>query len=206
MNYEDDIEKWKAIWDKAQEKGIFGDSPKEEKAPDYKSDFFGSWCPEENSATNYKDIDAKYWDKVYRLSNHQGETTDEVISEQEKDDIWEKPQNQKLRNTPSKDGLSNASAELANTANPVEPPTRGIDQRKKVTPNWADGMKVRELAEMKYNLFNLENKLNMNPKFGSYSGDSPEIKGIQTQIDDLRDRIDKLSNSISPDFIEDESS
>lgn len=204
-----ELEKWMDKWDAAQEKGIFNDAPKP-AAPEM-SDFFGNYRPAESDNFNPNDVDAKYWDKVYRHSNNQSDAPDPladdaVINEDTKENIWEKPQTQKLRDTPSKDSLANAAAELANTGNPIYPSTRGMDQRNKVTPDWADGMKVREIAEMKYKLYTLECKLNSSPKFGAFGKDAPEVTGIQDQIDDIKERLDKLSNALSPDFIEDESS
>jgi hypothetical protein len=57
---------------------------------------------------------------------------------------------------------------------------------------------------MKHNLYNLEVKLNSNPKFGAYGTEAPEIKKIQKQIDELKNKINDLSSSLSPDFVQDE--
>jgi hypothetical protein len=110
----------------------------------------------------------------------------------------------KLRDVPTKDSLATKAAELGNTANPVYPSTRGDDSRSNVTPNWSDGDGLRELVEMKHKLSELQVKINSHPKFGAYGPDSPEIKKIQNQINELKSKIDSLSNSLSPDFVQDE--
>jgi len=210
MNAE--LEKWMDVWDKAQEKGIFPTEPKEQEINPqvYQTDYFGNVRKTGKETVSLNECDAKYWQQVYKLSNHSGEAPDILKEQTSKIDgigteepLASQPQG-KTRDVPSKDALGVKGAELGNTANPIEPPSRGEDQRKKVTPEWADGKGLREIVYMKHNLYNLEVKLNSNPKFGAYGDEAPEIKKIQTQIDELKHKIDELSNSLSPDFIQDE--
>lgn len=207
MNSE--LEKWMDVWEKAQEKNIFPNEPKQDINPQvYSTDYFGNVRKDGKETVNLNDCDAKYWNQVYRLSKHgTPDITDEQLNEQTSkisdDPLGSEPQG-KTREVPTKSDLGVKGAELGNTANPIEPPSRGEDQRKHVTPEWADGKGLRELVYMKHNLYNLEVKINSSPKFGAYGSDSPEIKKVQTQIDELKHKIDELSNSLSPDFVQDE--
>lgn len=191
------LEKWVDKWAEAQEKGIFPEAPK--PAVTDIQDYFGNWKTETKKAVTLTECDTKYWKQVYKLSKGVVEQTSVV----EDDPVGSTPQG-KLRDVPDKDDLSTKAAELGNTANPVIPSTRGEDQRKHVTPDWSDGKGLRELVDMKYQLYKLEGKINSSAKFGAYGADSPEIKKIQSQIDELKHKMDELSNSLSPDFVQDE--
>lgn len=206
-----DLEKWMTAWENAQEKGIFPTEQKQDINPQvYSSDYFGNVRKQGNEKIALNDCDAKYWSQVYNLSKG-GNLTPDVVNEEftkvdgvgTEEPLASTPQG-KIRKVPSKPDLAEKGAELGNTANPVEPPSRGEDQKNHVTPNWSDGDSIRELVYMKHNLYNLEVKLNSNPKFGAYGTEAPEIKKIQKQIDELKNKMDDLSSSLSPDFIQDE--
>lgn len=200
-----DFEKWVQQWDKACKDGVFAETkpyiPTTEVHP---TDFFGSWHPSEKETT-LKDVDANYWNQVYKLSNHSGDAPD-ILNEQDNhpEERVSKIQDKPLRKLPAKKVLGTKGKELANTANPVEPPSRGIDQRRKVTPDWSDGPDLIELDELKKKVLDLQAKLNSDEDFGSFRGDSKKMKAIQGQIDKIKDDIDYLSNSLSPDFVQDE--
>jgi hypothetical protein len=225
----DDLEKWAEKWDKALADGVF-ETPKEHvPSPEVNpSDFFGNWRPAAANGEVIKDVDSQYWNNVYKLSSHSGEYHDPLevehdaamtgtepvsISEEldQKDinaskDRVSKLQDKPLRNTPSKEDLGVKAKELGNTANPIYPESRGKDQRRHVTPSWTDGPQLLELVNMKLNLYKLEVKLNSDKNFGAFQGDTQKMKEVQDQIEFLKGEIDKLSNSLSPDFIEDENS
>lgn len=235
----DDFDKWIDQWEQAQKEGIFDDNPTKKEdtfnPEDYATDFFGNTEYPDN--TTIKDIDGEYWDKVYRLSNHQGDSPDPLTEEPEEmlteeteeekpvkkkkkkkkvineqlgdggiysDVEYSKVQDKSLRYTHSPDDLAVKANELGNTANPIYPNTRGKDQRPIVTPDWSGGSKFNELAEMRLKLYELQSKLNADPTFGAYSGDSSGVTKVQNQINELWKNLDKLSSSLSPDFIEDE--
>jgi hypothetical protein len=224
----EDIEKWAEKWDKALADGIF-EAPKEHvPTPEVNpSDFFGNWRPE--NTVDINNVDTKYWNNVYKLSNHSGESPDPLeeidhepalsgeepvtISEEfdQKEinaakDRVSKLQDKPLRDTPTKENLGIKAKELGNTANPIYPESRGKDQRRHVTPNWSDGQELLELVNIKLNLYKLEVKLNSDKNFGDFRGDTQKMKDVQAQIENLKEEIDKLSSSLSPDFIEDENS
>ncbi len=194
-----DLEHWINKWEEAMKKEEFKDKPRSQE-----TDYFGNWKPESpQRVTNFNNCDTKYWRDVYGLSlNNSNDvlTEDDIINN---DPLESKPLG-KQRDVPNKTDLGVKAAELGNTANPIYPDTRGMDQRKKVTPDWSDGTKLRELVDMKDSLYKLEVKINSHPKFGAYGPESPEIKKIQSQIDELKSKLDELSNDLSPDFVQQE--
>jgi hypothetical protein len=205
-----DLEKWMKVWEKSQADGIFPEEPKQQDINPqvYSSDYFGNARKNGNEKVALNDCDAKYWSQVYNLSKggnilHEEEFT-KVDGVGTEEPLASTPQG-KTRKVPSKSALGDKATELANTANPLlQPSSRGEDQRNHVTPEWSDGKGIREIVYMKHNLYNLEVKLNSNPKFGAYGTEAPEIKKIQKQIDELKNQINDLSNSLSPDFVQDE--
>jgi len=203
-----DLEKWMKVWEKSQEAGIFPEEPKQQDINPqvYSSDYFGNARKNGNEKVVLNDCDAKYWSQVYNLSKgdilHEEEFT-KVDGVGTEEPLASTPQG-KIRKVPSRSALGEKGAELSNTANPIEPASRGEDQKNHVTPDWSDGKGIREIVYMKHNLYNLEVKLNSNPKFGAYGTEVPEIKKIQKQIDELKNKINDLSSSLSPDFVQDE--
>lgn len=208
MNAE--LEKWMDVWAKAQEKNLFPTTPKQEvNTQKYETDYFGNVRKDDKKKVSLNDCDAKYWNQVHSLAKG-GKAP--IITEQVSkvkgiatEEPLESEPLKKQRETPAKSDLAQKGDELANTANPLlEPASRGEDQRNHVTPERADGKGVRELVSMKSDLSKLQIKLNSHPKFGAYGPEAPEIKKIQSKIDELNHKIDDLSNSLSPSFVDDE--
>jgi hypothetical protein len=197
----DNLGTWMDKWQEAQEKGIFKSAEKQPEVNKqvYSSDYFGNVQEKSSKPVGLNECDAKYWKKIYKLSNN------EVVKEEADEGPLGSEPLGKTREVPTEKSVGVKSGELAQTANPVQPPTRGIDAKpRKVTPEWADGKGLRELVDMKLNLYELEVKINKHPKFGAYGPESPEIKKIQSQIDELKSKMDDLSTSLSPDFVQDE--
>ena len=210
MGHDANFDKWLEQWDKAQGTGAFKSAPKPETKPKT-PDFFGiGETKPRDTSFSLNEVDTQYWNRIYKMSRHQGDDPD-IFSELktqptiEDDPLASKPLKQQ-RDTPDEDELGGKSKELGNTANPIYPSSRGDDSRAHVTGEFADGKKLREINDMRLSLHALECKLNANPKFGAFGKESPEIKKIQGQIDEIKEKINHLSNSLSPDFIEDEQS
>lgn len=194
---DDALEHWMKTWEEAQGKDLFKETPKKPEINKqlYPIDF-GSVNKDKTPVT-LTECDAKYWKNVHKMQR--------VVEDKSQAPLGSEPVG-KTREVPSKDSLGVKAAELGNTAQPIFPSTRGEDQRKHVTPEFADGTKLREIVAMKDNLYKLEVKLNASPKFGAFGPDAPEVKKIQATINSLKKKIDDLSNSLSPDYIEDENS
>jgi hypothetical protein len=174
----DDFDKWTDQWEAAQKEGIFADAPK--PAPQPIADFFGQYPTVDDKPL--KDVDAEYWNQVYRMSQGDHDAPDVT---QYQDDLL---QEEKL---PTKDELANVAKVVGSTSNPIQPTSVGKDQDLVVTPNWTDGKELVELSEMKAKLEQLESKLNAAESFGESS------KGIQGKIDALKQQIDDLSDSLT---------
>src|SRR5271166_2562396 len=150
------LDKWMANWAKAQQTDAFKSAPKSVEKKVFSENVFGEATRKDKVVPKLKNVDTKYWNQVYKASK--GER---IINEQKivDDPLGSEPIG-KQRDVPGKPELGVKGAELANTGNPIYPSTRGDDTRKHVTPDWADGVKLRELVNMKHSLYELEVKLN----------------------------------------------
>jgi hypothetical protein len=212
MGHDANFDKWVEQWEKAQKTDAFKVAPKPESRQKT-SDFFGigETKPFEKDSFSLNEVDAQYWNRVYKMSRHQGDDPDifqelKTLPNIDDDPIASKSPLKKQRETPSKDDLGEKGEEIAAAAHPIHPSTRGDDSRAHVTGEFADGKKLREINDMKISLHALQGKLNANPKFGAYGKEAPQITKIQDQIDEIKEKIDNLSNSLSPDFVTDEES
>lgn len=166
-------------WAKAQEKG-FASKRAATPTPSNPA-LFDDW-----EASNPNQVDSAYWDKLHKMA---------VLNEQSEEGVkcaikTEKPDGK----TPGE-----VTDELGGCANPVQQRSRGVDNRSHVTPNWTCGKELVELHNMKKELEQLESKLNAADALAK-PDDSRSIKG---QIDELWEKIDKLSNYLNPDFVRD---
>lgn len=171
----DDINKFAAIWDAAQEKGIFADAPKSKPEPPtedgWGSDFFGQNFSSTDEEMTINESDVAYWAECSRMSDFTGKKINEV-----------------------KDGSSKEklAKDMGAAHNPVYPNTVGKDQKMNVTQNWGLGGKEHfNLEQLKIDLEKLESKLN-----ALDSEDKPS-DAVQSKIDDIRKQIDDLSDSLS---------
>ena len=176
MSMLDDIDKFAKIWDSAQGKGIFEDTPKPKQEPEQEedgwgSDFFGqNYSSDENMTINEDQI--KYWKECSGIS----EITSKVLNEN--------------KNT-SGDNKSVAD-ELSGAHNPIYPNTIGKDQDVKVTQNWGVGGKEHfDLESLKLDLYNLESKLN------ALESEEKDSNSVQKRIDNIKKQIDELSDSLT---------
>jgi hypothetical protein len=200
---DDQFNNWCDQWDKAQKEGVFKDRPKPHvPSPQIggDEDFFGNSRPPEvfqEGKRQVRDVDAKYWKKLYELSK-QGDNAPDILSES----AWQTEGGTLPEQAPkaTKKGMADRASKLGNTPNPVYPNTYGPDQKeRKVTPNWTDGKELLELHNMKVNLHELESKFNA----AWAVGQDGKMKSVKRQIDGLKQIIDELSNVLTPNFLSD---
>ena len=185
----DDINKYAAIWDAAQEKDIFKDAPKpaQPRNPDAEDSFFGSDFFGQNKSPEYdmdaplNEVDSLYWKRCAQLADHSGQYVD-PLSEV----------------TASKAEVKDSAERVAAAHNPIYPGTLGKDQNVGPTQNWGVGGKEHfQLEDLKSRLEKLEGKLNALECQGESSKDTQgKIDSIKKQIDDLSDSLsgDRFSN------------
>jgi len=218
----DDLDTYQAQWEDALKQGIFEEAPKPKAAEG--QDFFGNY---NQDTGNIRDVDAEYWNKVWELTGGYDDVPDPLnafngeddeeghdpsmmgdddVMIQEDDCCWKNPpehpdpsdwedaQGVKVSKLDPKfpDGAMHAS-------NPINRSSRGKDQRPHVTPNWTWGVELAELTEMKVNLEKLESKMNAADAFAK----SKEAAKVKKQIDELWEKLDALSDKLSPDFLSD---
>jgi hypothetical protein len=228
MDERDTFNSWCDQWEKAQKKGIFKDAPKTRPPTPNYEDFFGNYNQPKES--QIEEPDAEYWQQVYQMSSHAGESPDIADPEDEQEeeivgsgdepavlsdstlDPYADYQDKEDTSTPARPkwnrkGLEDIHNAIAKSPNPIYPNTKGPDQGQggerdqstTVTKNWIDGSELVELHVMKINLEKLESKMNA----AEGHGDRAKAKKIRGQIDELWKKIDQLSDSLDPDFVND---
>lgn len=172
-SFQEDIEKYTALWDKAVRENAFG---KKEKEKDVKPDvgYFGtpSYIPDEEMDQQLLESkklkfqeNLKIWTNLLQDFCPNNE---EILKEEKKE---EKPH-----------------------FNPIEKFSVGKDQEPKVTQNFAMGGKEYfKLEELKVKLEKLESELNALDANSS----EKESKKMQSKIDDLKQEIDDVSDSLA---------
>lgn len=173
-----DFNNWCDMWEKAQEDEDFQkESPKVEPNPHR---------------------DADYWNAVYEKMNKYDDAPDlanpQILTEENQKDKITIPIPKKP-NLSTKE-LGDVAKSAANAANPTTATSAGKDQDYK--PNLADVYQLEQLHDMKIKLYDLECKLNEKDALAQ----SKEGMKIQVQIEDIKRKIDELSDSITPDFLQ----
>jgi hypothetical protein len=183
----DDINKYAAIWDKAQAQGIFKDAPKPpvSSEPESTADFFGQLNTDEYDIDSpLNEAEANYWKKVSRSAAGRS--------------AYNLPLNEE-RKVAKKD-IKKSSNRLGSTFNPAYNNTVGKDQDIKVTKNWGVGGKeLNDLEEFKKRLYDLEVKLSQSgiikPEKGKKKSESEST--ILKSMEDLKNDIDNLSDKLN---------
>jgi hypothetical protein len=206
MRDDKEFNNWCGKWEAALKTPAFKSKNPPQETKQEKTDFFGNALPKSSDKpVCLNEVDTKYWKFLAGKSNLFEQDTLTAEPTINSNPLGSKSLKSQ-RDLPTPNELGDKARELGNTANPVYPSTRGADWRNKVTPEWSDGPKIREIANMYRNLYELQCKLNYNPRFGAFGEDSNDISKIQSQIDEIKYSIDKLSDSLSPDFVSDENS
>ena len=194
----DEFDKYVNQWEKAQADGVFDDAPSPPAPPAQEPDFFGNYRPNKD-VTDIKDVDSDYWNHVYKLSRHSGDSPDPLDELQPMNEVRDDRTTKfTLVKTTKPDGKSSGKItdELGGLSNPNNRSNRGEDQRSRVTPNWAGGDDIQELQAMKMNLEKLESKINASEGLG----DMKKMKSLMNKMESLRKQIDELSDGIPPEF------
>lgn len=168
----DDFEKYLSLWDQACAK-------EEEKAPklDVNPELYNEFIPKAENKGNLDDAIARYISGEVSKSYQPKE---ELLSEED----LTKPE------------LAHAADVMGKNPNPLRPGTLGKDQNLNVTQNWSSGKELEELARMKLDLHNLEDKLNTSDM---QQTDANSDK-IMNKIKQLKRDIDEISDLLPPDL------
>lgn len=209
------FDQWIDQWAKAQEDGVFKDDAIRPVAREnqHADDFFGNHTRPDVVTSKLQDVDAQYWNTVYRMSKDMGDAPDVLADEEQHDpsmtgdgpaiiseDAPVGGKNDfKLAPTTKTDGKSSSKItdDLGGLANPVHTSSRGKDANNRVTPNWAGGQEIIELYKMKEQLQKLEDKIAADPMV-----ENKGTKKIMNQIDALWKKIDELSDTLTPEFVQ----
>ena len=179
------FDNWCDMWDKAQGDGEFIDGCKEADAPNTeKVDFFGQ--NHEEGEEEIEQSNSDYWNTIYNMSN--APDIDQVLTENE-----ELPRPIKSNLTDKE--IGDIVRSKANSANPIHASSVGKDQ------DYKGGINVyqlEQLSDMKLSLHELEGKLNTNNALGKTKAGSR----VQKQIDEMKRKIDELSDALTPNFLQ----
>ena len=189
-NSQKQFDNWCDMWQKAQEEdGLFKDEPTPTTSPS-KIDFFGQH--HEEGEEDISQTNSDYWNTIYNMSNNAGDAPDVTKWQVLTEDEVPKPVKPNLTNKEIGDIVKSK----ANSANPIHPVSVGKDQDYK--PSLANVYQLEQLSIMKVSLCELEGKLNANDALGK----TKEGSKVQKQIDEMKKKIDELSDAITPDFLQ----
>lgn len=197
-----DFDKWVGMWEKVMDTEDFKEpkpeTPYSDDTPG-KVDFFGQNRLAGDDKKEVSRPDVEYWNKVYRMMRKEDDALDPLTDETGV--LTEENGGKLVDPVPKKPNMTNkemgdASKGVANAANPIQPSSLGKDQDYK--PSLVSVYQLEQIIDLKTNLQELECKLNSKSAFGQ----SKEGKKIQTQIDELKKKIDELSDSLTPDFLQ----
>jgi hypothetical protein len=190
------FDNWCDMWQKAQEDEDFvsgcKDSDTQGSTSPEKIDFFGQNHEEADDEFEPGSLD--YWTKIYNMSNNAGDAPDVTKWEVLTDGVNNVPEPVKPNLTDAEMGKVVKS--MGNSANPIQPSSVGRDTDYK--PNISNVYSLEQLSDMKINLHELECKLNVNDALGKVKDG---VK-VQAKIDELRKKIDELSDAITPNFLQ----
>jgi hypothetical protein len=209
-----------AMWEKAQETDDFKKAskpPTPEQDPIMKQSYFGqNQVESDDEDLSGHSHDFKYWRDVHEklAGGHSVDPLSDIPSPDNTDQILREFTEKVKRKfvTGAQDGsvhqhhrspdrtqtaLKKMNQALGTNPNPVYPNTVGKDQD--YNPSWADVNQLEQLHDMRVNLHELESKLNSKDALAQ----TKQGKTIQNQINSLWTQIDNLSNSITPDFLDD---
>jgi hypothetical protein len=186
---DEDFGKWCDQWDKALDDGLFDDAPKPNtpSSPPDLSGYDAESLPDHGKSTDgiLNEVDAKYWNSVYKLSSNQGESPD-VVNEL----------SSKEGNSPSPKELGKRAMVVANEPNPVRINTVGKDQDARSDSSTSDAF--HKLSELKKELHSIGNKL-------AEMKDS-NLDAIYSKFEKISSKIDELSDSLAPNYVSDSES
>ncbi len=182
MDDKEQFAQWCDMWDKARAE--FDKEPKP-KAKEPTHSYFGmqSFVPEDETPAEEK---ADNWRDIFHRANELSQHPEMLTEEFQK----------KLSKGPGPG--------VKFTHNPIHFSSHGSDQSSspyepvRVTPNFTDGKELQELNDLKVKLEKLESSLlAADIKSGSGKAD------YMSQLKNLRDKIDDLSNRLTPEPLDD---
>lgn len=174
---DNELEHWMNVWADAQKSDLFKGAEKPKaKQPHGSTGFFGNYSGDDNSVG---DIDSLFWENMVSLARG-GHLREDLVPVTK----------------PDKDSVAQVVDAISKTVNSTSAANRGPDASNHITPNWAGGEQLAELADMKIKLEKLESAFNA----AEGTEQTDKAKKIQAQIKQIHAKISDLSNQIQPEF------
>lgn len=180
-NMRDDLAKLTQIWDDAQAKNIFVQSDK--AAADARNakqmSFFGQMPDVYDTQINQDDM--SQWNDVMKTMHDRyvGDDADQLMTEEK---------------TPTPSKISKHGKKSANTHNPVY--SIGKDNENNPVNNFTNGEDLDKLNDMKKELHDLQSKILRDEVLGK------DVKKLQKSVANIKDEIDKISDLLNGNRIE----
>lgn len=192
-NYMDDLNAWADQYQSAIDHGVFEDAPKPASPSPQTADtsFFG---PVDSDPTDGPtDADAEYWQRLHEASAGMGGYVDpfEAFKKSQKAKAETEIQ---LENTGDvKSDSAKIAQAIAQSPNPVKPGSIGMDQDIHDPGSLGQTFsteQLTQLAELKVQLHDLENKLN------AFDVEGKAVRGLEGKISGLKSRINNMSDEM----------
>jgi hypothetical protein len=178
MDFMQDLERLSKIWEKAQEKNIFGDVPKPQ-VNNTAGGFFGQQVDFTPTA-GPSAADSENWNKVVQMSNHWNAPVDQIN------------ESRKILAKKIQEAANPYLKDAATSPNPVAPSTAGPDSEQiDATFNEKD---IEDLSALKNKLHELHSKL------CEFEGTGKDAKKFETQMNSVKKEVENLSNAMTRSF------
>ena len=194
-----DFDKWKDLWAKAQEDGVFNDAEHMTTPTTRTADLSYFGPINANPTSDVQDTDVKYWQQVYAMSGHQGmapdpfKAGDQLIAEER---AARKVEKALLNEAAEEAEAAKVAKAIIRSPNPIHTGTVGKDQD--LTPQSLSLTFTEEdietLHELKIQLHNAQAVLIGQEIEGKAT------KGDESKIANLKDKIDALSTAMGQMF------
>lgn len=177
-----DIERLTKIWEKAQEKNIFGQE--EKTAPVNNSGGFFGQQMDFTPTAGPSAAEVENWNKTVKMSNYWNEPIDQINEER-------KAHAKKIQ-----EAANPYLKDVKTSPNPVALSTAGPDSEQiDATFNEKD---IEDLSALKNKLHELNSKL------CEFEGLGKEAKKFESQINGVKKQIEELSNAMTRSFYDKE--
>lgn len=180
---DDNFEKWMAQWAQAEKEIAEEESKKVVEQP--RTSFFTNSPSAEDFAASEEGSDD--WRDIYQRAMEVDYSEDSLLTDSVAYAGEEGFGKQIPLGTPPSPG-----GKKVFTNQPVHFSSVGTDQDMRVTDNWSDGKELLELDEMKRKIEEMERRFHESDVLNK--GDRSKI---QSELDSLRSRVEKLSEKIS---------
>lgn len=188
-----EMEKWQDQWQKAVDDGVFEGAPKP-ASPKTGTSFFGCITSKSEDSEVINEVDAQYWKSIAEMGAD-GNVPDPIEASKK---MIEREQDQDviIHETKEQEEVGKVARTILKSPNPVRHHSVGKDQD--LTPQSLSSTfseeDIESLHELKIQLHNAQCMLSSNQIEGK------STKSVETKINNLKQKIDELSDAMGQIF------